>query len=312
MVINEAGMKPQNMRKKMTGEKKRQTIFLFCMLILPVANWLVFWLYVNLSSIALAFQDARTGAFTWNNFIWFWESLTSPHGDIGIAVENTFKYFGTSLFIIMPLALLISYFLYKQIVGYKMFRVIFYLPAIVSGVAMVAVYVNFINPNGPLNEFLNLFGKEIPPEGYLARPDTATNAIIIYTIWTGFCTNILLFCGAMVRVPIEVLESAALEGCGPFRELIQIILPMIWPTVSTQIIFLFTGIFSASGPILLFGTQGEYETTTIAFWIFIEVYSGKESAYNLVSASGLVFTVVGVPIILFIRWLMEKIPSVEY
>ena len=298
-------------KQKMSGEKRNQTIFLFCMLILPILNWLIFWLYVNLSSIKLAFLDARTQAFTFNNFIRFWENLTMPGGEIGIAVKNTFSYFATSFLIIMPIALCMSYFLYKKILGYRAFRIIFYLPAIISGVAMVAVYMNFIDPSGPLNDIIKIFGAEIPPEGLLARPETATKTIIAFCIWTGFSGNLLLFCGAMVRVPVEVLESAALEGCSPFRELIQIILPMIWPTVSTQIILLFTGIFNASGPILLF-TNGEAQTTTIAFWIFIQVVGGKASAYNIVSATGLVFTVLGVPIILFIRWLMEKIPSVEY
>ena len=91
-----------------------------------------------------------------------------------------------------------------------------------------------------------------------------------------------------------------------------IIFPLIWPTVSTQIVFAFTGLFTASGPILLFGTDGQYETMTISYWIFKGVYSGRESAYNFVSATGLVFTIVGVPVILFVRWLMEKIPTVEY
>lgn len=301
----------QTGKQKMSGEKRNQTIFLTCMLIIPLLNWLVFWLYINLSSIKLAFLDARTQEFTFNNFVTFWENLTAENGEIGIAVKNTFLYFGTSLFIIMPIALCMSYFLYKEILGYKIFRVIFYLPAIISGVAMVAVYTNFISPTGPLGNILKLLGTEMPPEGLLARPETATTTIIIYCIWTGFSGNLLLFCGAMVRVPVEILESAALEGCSPFRELVEIILPMIWPTVSTQIILLFTGIFTSSGPILLF-TNGNYETTTISFWIFIQVLGGKASAYNIVSATGLVFTIVGVPIILLIRWLMEKVPSVEY
>ena len=72
-------------KQKHSAEHKNQTIFLCCMLVLPILNWLVFWLYVNASSIALAFQDARTGVFTFDNFILFWESLTAKNGEIGIA-----------------------------------------------------------------------------------------------------------------------------------------------------------------------------------------------------------------------------------
>lgn len=307
--MSERVLVPVNSKKKKTN--KNQTIFLFCMLALPVLQWLIFWLYVNLSSIALAFQDARTKTFTFENFVIFWEALTSPTGDIGLSMINTFKYFGVSLFIIMPIALFISYFLYKKVFGYRFYRIIFYLPAIVSGVAMVAVYKNFINPNGPLDWILGLFGKEVPVEGFLARPSSATTTIIIYCIWTGFSGNVLLFCGGMARVPVECLESAALEGCSPIRELIQIILPLIWPTVSTQIVLLFTGIFGMSGPILLF-TYGEYGTTTLSFWIWKSIYTGSESAYNIISATGLALTAVGVPLILFIRWILEKVPTAEY
>ena len=298
----------------MKESKRKETAFIFCMLILPFLQWVVFWLFVNLQTIMLAFQDQRTETFTLHNFTTFWESLTQG-GEISIAVKNTFIYFSVNLIIVMPLALLISYFLYKRIMGYKAFRIIFYLPAIVSSVAMIAVFKSFISPKGPLDALFGLFGKSIPPEGLLARKETATATIVADTIWTGFCGNILLFAGAMSRVPIDVLESAKLEGCGTFRELFGIIFPLIWPTVSTQIIFAFTGIFSSSGPILLF-TAGAYDTTTISFWIFEQVYgtgaAGGSGSYNLVSATGLCFTVVGVPIILFVRWLMEKIPAVEY
>ena len=299
------------LKTEIKKSKRKEIFFLVAMLAVPVVNWVVFWLIVNFSTIVLAFQDARTDEFTFNNFVTFWENLTMPGGEIGIAVKNTFLYFATSLIIIMPLALVISYFLYKKIFMYKFFRVIFYLPAIISGVALVAVYTNFINPNGPLSYVFKLFGKVIPPEGLLARPETATKAIIGYCIWTGFSGYILLFSGGMARIPTEVLESAKLDGSGPFRELVQIILPMMWPTVSTQIVLLFTGIFSASGPILLF-TNGAAETTTISFWIFKQVYGDALNSYHIVSATGLVFTVLGVPIILFIRWLMEKVAVVEY
>ena len=210
--------------------------------------------------------------------------------------------------------MVIAFFLYKKITFYRGFTIIFYLPAIISSVAMVQIYMQMLSSNGPI---ANLLGdlSPIPPESLFARPETATTMIVIYTIWTGFCGNILLFAGAMSRVPIDVLESAKLEGCGTFRELFGIIFPLIWPTTSTQIIFAFTGIFSSSGPILLF-TAGAHDTTTISYWIFEQVYgtgaAGGAGSYNLVSAAGLCFTLVGVPIILFVRWLMEKIPAVEY
>ena len=55
---------------------------------------------------------------------------------------------------------------------------------------------------------------------------------------------------------------------------------------------------------------------TISFWIFKQVYGsgaiGGTGSYGLVSAAGLCFTLVGVPLIMFTRWLLNKIPVVEY
>ena len=302
--------------RKMRTNKTSSRIFLVTILAIPIIHWLVFWFYVNVQSIALAFMHVRTGEFTWINFKTFWDSLTSPIGNtIGVAVKNTFLFFGLHILVTMPLSLVIAFFLYKRILGYKFFRVMFYMPAIISAVAMTAAFKEFIAPNGPLGRIVKFFGGEIPYEGMLNNFKYATVAIIIYCIWTGFTRDVLLFGGGMSRIPIEVLESAKLEGCGPGNEILKIVLPLIWPTVSTQIVFIFTGMFGAGGPILLL-TNGSYNTTTVAFWIFQQVYGdgsvGGSGIYNNVSCAGLCFTLVGVPVILFIKWLMGKVDSVEY
>ena len=304
--------KDKSIAKMMTKNGFQKYVFLISLLIIPIINWVLFWFTVNIQSIFLAFQDSRTGAFTWWNFEYFWQQLTTSGGEIALAIENTLKYFSSNLFVVIPLSMIIAFFLYKKIWGHKAFTVIFYLPAIISSVAMVQVYMQFLSSNGPVAQ---LFGDivKIPPEGLFARPETATSMIVLYTIWTGFSANILLFIGAMTRIPIEVFEAAKLEGCKPGREFISIVFPLIWPTFSTMLILSFTGLFSSSGPILLFGADSaSYKTTTISYWIFKEVYEGGLGGINAVSATGLCFTVVAVPLILFVRWVAEKVPEVEY
>ena len=121
----------------------------------------------------------------------------------------------------------------------------------------------------------------------------------------------LLLGGALARVPIEILESARLDGIKPWQELIYMILPLIWSTLSTLLILSMTSLFIADGPILLF-TSGKFHTATIGYWIFDKVYYQGVGAYNSVAAAGLVFTLVGAPIILFVKHLIEKVPVVEY
>lgn len=293
-------------RKIRSPLKKGQSIFLWVMLIVPIIQWFIFWLYVNINTILLGFQT-KIGEWTFLNFEQLFYELGAKGSNMSIAVKNTLLYFLNNVCVIMVLALIISYFMFRNIKGSRVFRIIFYLPGIISSVAMTTVFENFIAPTGPLGYIFEAMGKEAPE--LLADSSTATYTIMFYCVWTGFGTNLLLFTGAMSRIPISVLESAKLDGASMGREVVSIIFPLIWPTISTLLILNCTSIFSASGPILLF-TKGKYETTTIGYWIFDMVYN--YNSYNMVSAAGLFFTCIGVPFILLVRWLIERVPAVEY
>ena len=150
-------------QRKRRGFFNQRTLFIVTILAVPVLNWLIFWLFVNVQTIALAFRDARTDALTLKNFVTFWNDLTTPVGNsVGVALKNTLIYFATDMLIKLPLSLAIAYFIYKRIKGYKFFRIVFYLPAIISGVVMVTAYTKIIDPNGPLDSIIKLFGGKIP------------------------------------------------------------------------------------------------------------------------------------------------------
>ena len=224
---------------------KKELLFIWGMLALPLVQWLIFWLGINVDFIRLAFLDARTDAVTFSNFVTFWDELTSPYGSIKVAFINTLKYFATTMLIINPLSLIVAYFIYKRIWGYKIFRIVFYLPAIISSVVMVESFRQIIRPEGIVDAFLHLFGGSIPPVGW---PDYATNTILFYTVWTGFGGNMLLFMGAMIRVPTEMLEASKLDGCSALREFFVMIIPMIVPTIATLVVISCTNIISSTAP----------------------------------------------------------------
>lgn len=300
--------------KKEPAKKKRKKtewsriVFIVSMLAIPIISWLIFWLYGNFNMILMAFQTP-TGEWTFRNFVTFWHDLTAPYSEVGVSVRNTFLYFGLNVLMILPIGTLIAFFIYKKIKGHKVFRVLIFLPAIIPTIVMVTAFKETIKPWGPLASL----GIKFPEAGLLADPNTATPTVMFYCLWTGFSSIMLLMCGAMARIPTELFEAAKLDGCGPFREFFSIVVPLIMPVLSMQIIFSLTGLLSASGPILLM-TGGAAETSTLNYWIFINTQRGTAAsgAYNIVSATGLVFTFIAVPIIMLVRWLSEKIEAVEY
>ena len=222
-------MQTEKRKRGLTPSKRGQTLFLTVMLIVPIVQWAIFWLYVNIQTILLGFQT-RIGEWTLSNFRQLFYELGTAGSNINTAVLNTLRYFATNVCVIMVLALIISYFMFRQIKGARVFRIIFYLPAIISTVAMTTVFENFIAPTGPVGYIFESLGREAPE--LLADSSTATNTIIFYTVWTGFGTNILLFTGAMSRVPMSVLESAKLDGANSFQFLLRVVLPLSKPVLA--------------------------------------------------------------------------------
>lgn len=286
--------------------------FVIALLVIPIVHWCIFWFGVNVNSILMAFQ-LPTGEWSLETLQTVLREIftnkSSAEINLQTAILNTLLYFGKDL-LMLPFHLIIAYFFYKKITGYRAFQVIFYLPSIISGVAFATMFSNFVASSGPLGIILKNLGVSPVPQ-LLANSDYSTGTILFYTIWIGWGGNMLLLGGALARVPIEILESARLDGIKPAQELIYMILPLIWSTLSTLLILNMTSLFIADGPILLF-TRGKFKTATIGYWIFDKVYYQGVGAYNSVSAAGLIFTVIGTPIILLMKHLIEKVPVVEY
>lgn len=293
-------------------KKKRRlkrTLFIALILAIPIIHWLVFWLYVNFNSILLAFK-LPNGNWSIETIRQVINELAEPSSDLGIALKNTLSYFIKDV-IMLFWQLIIAYMFYKKIAGYKFFRIVFYLPAIISSVTMVTMFRAIIGSEGVIAGLFERADMVFPK--LLRDSRYATKTIMFFTIWIGWGGEMLVLGGAFERIPAEVLEAAKLDGVSPVGELAKLIVPMIWPTISTLLILYATGLFNASGPIFLFGTKGSYETWTLSYWIFHKVLYGGSGQYNAVSAMGVLFTCIGVPIVMFVSWLFDKvIPVVEY
>ena len=299
--------KEEDMQTK-TSRKKWLEIGFFAVMVAPaILHFCIFYIYINSQSLLLAIKDES--GFTLKYLQMFFNQLTKSGSDITLALKNTMTFFLVGNFFMFPLSLLFSYLLYKKLIGYQYFRIVFFLPSIISSVVMVTLYKEIIN--GPISEiYMKIVGQSYLPL-FLNSSEYALTFILIYQLWLGLAGNMIIYSGTMSRIPQEVIESAKLDGIGFWGELIHMVIPLIWPTISTMLLLNFVNIFGASGPILLF-TQGDYETTTIAYWIF-EQSVATNPDYNYAAATGLVFTFVQLPIVFFVRWLTKKVGgSVEY
>ncbi len=295
---------------KVTLAKKRERWFVASILIIPIISFLVFWLYVNFDSLLLAFQQEEYGSggmrlvFTLDNFKRVFTDFIKE-GELLIALRNTFIFFLNGMFVVLPLSILMAYFIYKKIRGYRIFRTITYLPNIITSSALVILFQYTFLAGGPYEAILAELGK--PYENPFVT-DSALWMLIIYNIIFGFGTNMVILGGAMNSISAEVLEAGEIDGCSWFQELIYLILPMIWPTISTILILSFASVLSATGPILAM-TQGAYETSTLSFLLYGYATGavptvGQDIYYA--SAIGLVMTLVTFPLVIFLRKLLNR------
>lgn len=287
--------------------KISRNLFIIVMVI-PAIYGIFKYFAVNGYSILLAFSDGEPfeTPFTLRNFKMFIQDM-QDNGILALALGNTLIYFIVGI-IQQFLCYVVAYFLYKKIPGYKVFRFTFYLSSLIAPVITTAIFMELIRVGGPLWKIMDeVFGIQFG--ALLSRPETATKTIVTYMFLSGIGTSYLIFLGAMNRIPKEFIEAGKLDGCNTWREFWSIVFPMTFGTFATFFLMSLCGVFTASGPILYL-TQGAAETTTLGYWLFTQVMG---DSYNYPAAVGLVFTALGVPILLISRYIINKTdPEVTY
>lgn len=301
--------------KKGTMNKRKlmQTIFIVSMLAYPVIHFLVFWVYVNFDAILLTFQ--RYILMDENfNFINDYVFVGVDNYRIVInkimqdaytrdTIVNSLLYFPLTCFVSLPLSIVFSYFIFKKVKLSNMFKVIFYLPSIIPvAVLTMAFKFSFNDMYGFVNKILIFMGVSNIPVWFGSKP-WAQIMVFGYCVWAGLGFNIVLLSGAMSRLPNEILEYDRLEGLTLFQELRQVVIPMVWPTITTLFILGMTSVLTVYlQPLFL--TNGSLQTSTIYFEIYKGVLSNSNLSY--LSTLGLLSSFVFVPFIMFVRYLMNK------
>lgn len=289
--------------------QKGKFLFVFILCFPAVLGFLVWYVGVNAQSIIMAFQDALTGEWSLVHFKRLLNELSGPNAELFICLKNTLKYFILGSVILPITTYLIAYYIYKKIKFGKFFTIMLYLPSIISGVVISTMIKNLISPLGPISAIMQKMGLGMIPS-LLGDPETATPTLLVITFILGLNADVLLWIGTFKRIPQEVLEAAKMDGANEMQELFRIVTPMVSTTAVTLFILSATGIFAASGPILFF-TGGSAETGTLSYWIFSQTY--YSSLLNYPAAVGLFFTAIGLPIVLIVQWLANKIAKhVEY
>jgi len=320
-VIEKSESDKQNKKTRHLTKRASEIIFIVTMLFFPILQFVIFWIIPNFDSIIMGFQNPVDGSFTLENFKKFFDFLgqgkvEGKYNEIVYAIKNSIIYFAVNIFISTPLVIFFSYLLFRRIPMSGVFKVVFYLPSIIGGVVTATLFRALLLEGAPAYTLLKAIGfitEDMELLGLFSSDSTAFLMVIIYSIWTCVGINMIMFYGAMRRIPTEIFESADIDGAGFFRQFVNLVIPLIWPTITTLIIFSLSGMFVSYGAVMILTPN--VSSASMIGWYIVRYTTATDSQSSLTypAAVGLVFTAVGLPFVLLVRWLLNKIATnVEY
>ncbi|MEG2420006.1 MAG: sugar ABC transporter permease [Oscillospiraceae bacterium] len=125
----------------------------------------------------------------------------------------------------------------EKIKGQNFFRVIFYIPNILSVVVIAGIFSAIYKPeNGMLNSILSLISGQTIQILWKDQPMVIVS-IIIAMVWQAIGYYMVMYMASMSAVPESLYESAGLDGAGRFKQFFQITLPLIWTNIRTTLTF---------------------------------------------------------------------------
>ena len=165
------------------------------------------------------------------------------------------------------------------------FRTALFAPVVTTVVAVAVIWRYLLHTRyGLINQGLDAIG--IDPVDWLGNPRWSMPAIILFSAWKNFGYNMIILLAALQSVPRELYESARVDGARPFRQFVDLTLPMLAPTL------VMVGIMTISGYFQLFAepyvmTQGGPLRSTVSVLYFM--YEEGFRWWNLGTASAVAF-----------------------
>lgn len=307
----------KNKKKKKesnSGLRRKELIFYTIFIAFPIIQFLVFYVYVNLNSFIMAFRkfDSVNGTYFWVGL----DNLKDVIREIKLggvlrsAIVNSLWVYGLDL-CMLPLQVFLPYYIYKKMPAAGFFKVMLFLPSVLSSMVLGLLYISVMDKVIP-DILLKQFGKETSP---LLSGGTGNSRIV--NVWSfsaifGFA-NVLMYTGAMSRIPQSVTEYAKLDGVSPTQEFFKITLPLILPTIMVYITTGIAGIFTNQVNIYTFFNNAS-TVQTVGYYIFVKTLTSTGyQAYPYVAATGLIFSCIATPIMLIVRKLVMRYdPEAEY
>lgn len=216
-------------RRRLT-ESERKEAFSFHLFTAPWAiGFLIFTLGPMLFSLYLSFTEYNISKPpVWVGLGQYRKAFFQDDA-FWVSLKVTFTYAVTSIPLQLVLGLIIALLLNSDIPGVSFWRTIYYLPSVISGVAVAVLWILVFHPtSGVFNTVLGYFGIQGPQ--WLYDKNWALPALVIMSLW-GVGGSMIIYLSSLQGIPTALYEAATIDGATAWRKFWRITLPMITPVL---------------------------------------------------------------------------------
>ncbi len=239
---------------------------------------LVFFFIPFFQTVILSFQDYSNNIYNadWVGLANYWEIFKNPI--FYKVMLNTFIYLIVAVPILAIIPLFLAILINQKIRGITLYKILIYLPVIVSVVVAAIAFKWIYAEQGVLNYLLSVF--HIPAIGWLTDPKYAIYSVILLTIWKGIGYYMMIYLAALMSVPKDLYEACDIDGAGFLRKHLTVTVPHIMPTIalvttissiSAMKIFAEIYVMTKGGPL--------NSTKTIVYYIYEKAFENLDLGY---------------------------------
>ncbi|MEI2368681.1 MULTISPECIES: carbohydrate ABC transporter permease [Niallia] len=198
---------------------------------------------------------------------------------------NTLYYVLFSVPITTAGALLLAVLLNQKVKGMKIFRTIFYLPAVLSGVAVYFLWMQLLSPStGMVNTMLSWVGIEGP--AWLFDPKWTKPALILMKIWS-VGGGMLLYLASLQGVSKNLYEAAEIDGANIFQKFFHITLPMVSPVIFFDLVTSTIGSFQIFQEAYVMSESGNGGPANSLLFYNLHMWNNAFKTFDMGYASGM-------------------------
>jgi multiple sugar transport system permease protein len=214
-------------------------------------------------------------------------------------MKNTFVYGASSVVLGTTLALAVAILMNQKVPGIGVFRTLYYLPAVTSGIATAIMFAWMFNPRaGLVNFLLSVLGIEGP--SWFSSSAWAMPGLIIVGLWS-IGPNMIILLAGLQGIPDQLYEAARIDGANRLQEFINITVPMLSPVLFYVAVITMIGSFQIFENVLVMTQGGPGSATRV---IVYDLYQNAfvNSRMGYASAQAWILCIV----IMLLTWMMFR------